>query len=319
MRRYWSKCRIKQIVYLPKKYDIETMSKKIARLSFPKFVDLYADKTVGVDFFITEEKQLLELSEYPYRSDGYIIGICTRGTAQVEVNLQVYEARPDALLLATPFHVLRIYNASDDFLCRFVVFSRAFLTENNVNSHFLESFSYFKSTSTPVIYPDHANAKMLLDIYALIQRKLQHEQHPYRAEISRSILTILLYEVAALYEQQHVIIKSKQTRKQELNILFQNLVFQHYKEHRNVQFYADALFVSPKHLTETIKEVTGKTAGEWIDDAVILEAKVLLRNHDISIAQVAEDIHFPDQSTFGKYFKKYTGFSPTEYRIKAGA
>lgn len=295
------------------------MSKKIAQLSFPKFVALYADRSIGTDFFITEEKQLLELSEYPYRSDGYIIGICTRGTAQVEVNLQVYEARPDAMLLATPFHVLRIYNASDDFLCRFVVFSRSFLSENNVNSHFLESFSYFKSTSTPVIYIDDENAKMLLEIYELIQQKLQREGHNYRPEISRSLLTILLYEVASLYEHQHVIIKNKQTRKQELNVLFQNLVFRHYKEHRNVQFYADSLCVSPKHLTESIKEVTSKTAGEWIDDAVILEAKVLLRNHDISIAQVADNVHFPDQSSFGKYFKKHTGFSPTEYRIKTGS
>jgi AraC family transcriptional activator of pobA len=295
------------------------MSKKIAQLSFPRFVDLYADKFIGAEFFITEENQLLELSEYPYRSDGYIIGICTRGTAQVEVNLQVYEAKPDAMLLATPFHVLRIYNSSEDFLCRFVVFSRAFLTENNVNSHFLESFSYFKSTSTPVIYIDPDNAKMLMDIYSLIKEKLLREEHHYRAEISRSILTVLLYEVAALYEHQHVIIKNKQTRKQELNMLFQNLVFRHYKEHRSVQFYADSLYVSPKHLTESIKEVTGKTAGEWIDDAVILEAKVLLRNHDISIAQVADDVHFPDQSSFGKYFKKHTTFSPTEYRIKASS
>lgn len=295
------------------------MIKKIAQLSFPKFVDLYADKAVGEDFFITEEKQLLELSEYPYRSEGYIIGICTRGTAEVEVNLQVYEAKPDAMLLATPFHVLRIYNSSEDFLCRFVVFSRAFLSGNNFNSHFLESFSFFKNSSTPVIYLDHENAKTLMDIYALIQQKLQREEHPYRAEISRSILTILLYELAAAYEQQHVMIRSKQTRKQELNALFQNLVFHHYKEHRNVQFYADSLFVSPKHLTETIKDVTGKTAGEWIDDAVILEAKVLLRNHEVSIARVADDIHFPDQSTFGKYFKKHTGFSPTEYRIKANS
>ena len=121
------------------------MIKKIAQLSFPKFVDLYADKSVGEDFFITEEKQLLELSEYPYRSEGYIIGICTRGTAQVEVNLQVYEAKTDAMLLATPFHVLRIYNSSPDFLCRFVVFSRAFLSGNNLNSHFLETFGFFKT------------------------------------------------------------------------------------------------------------------------------------------------------------------------------
>ncbi len=291
------------------------MSKRIAQLSLSKFADLYADKLIGPDFFITDEKQLLELSEYPYRSDGYIIGICTRGKAEVEVNLQVYQARPDAMLLATPFHILRIYNSSDDFLCRFIVFSKAFLTENNVNSHFLESFSYFKSESLPVIYPDHQDAKMLLEVYLLIQQKLEREDHPYRQEISRSILTTLLYEVEFIYQKQHVIIKGKQNRKQELNLLFQNLVFRHYKEHRSVQFYADALFVSPKHLTETIKEVTGRTSGEWIEDAVILEAKVLLRNHEISIAEVAENIHFPDQSSFGKYFKKHTGLSPSDYRM----
>jgi AraC family transcriptional activator of pobA len=291
------------------------MSKRIAQLSLSKFADLYADKLIGPDFFITDEKQLLELSEYPYRSDGYIIGICTRGTAEVEVNLQVYQARPDAMLLATPFHILRIYNSSDDFLCRFIVFSKPFLAENNVNSHFLESFSYFKSESLPVIYPDHPDAKMLLEVYVLIQQKLDRQEHPYRQEISRSILTTLLYEVEFIYEKQHVIIKGKQNRKQELNLLFQNLVFLHYKEHRNVQFYADALFVSSKHLTETIKEVTGRTSGQWIEDAVILEAKVLLRNHQISIAQVAENIHFPDQSSFGKYFKKHTGLSPSDYRM----
>ena len=84
---------------------IALMSKKIAHLSLSKFADLYADKFVGPDFFITDEKQLLSLSEYPYRSDGYIIGICTRGTAEVEVNLQVYQAKADAMLLATPFHI----------------------------------------------------------------------------------------------------------------------------------------------------------------------------------------------------------------------
>ncbi|MES2276416.1 MAG: helix-turn-helix domain-containing protein [Bacteroidota bacterium] len=294
------------------------MSKKIGQLSLSKFADLYADNFVSADFFVADEKQLLTLSEYPYRSDGYIIGICTRGSAQVEVNLQVYEARPDAMLLATPFHVLRIYNSSPDFLCRFLVFSKAFLTENNTNSHFLESFSYFKSASIPVIYPDNADAKMILDIYLLMQQKLERDQHPYRMQISRSMLTTMLYEVQSVYEKQHTIIKGKQTRKQELNMLFQDMVFQHYKEHRNVQYYADALFVSPKHLTETIKEVTGRTAGEWIDDAVILEAKVLLRNNDISIANVADDIHFPDQSTFGKYFKKHTGMSPSDYRVVSG-
>jgi len=229
--------------------------------------------------------------------------------------LQLYQAKPDAMLLATPFHILRIYNASEDFLCRFIVFSKTFLTENNVNSHFLESFSYFKSASLPVIYPSHEEITMLLDIYMLMKKKLEREEHTYRMEISRSILTSLLYEVQSIYENHHVMVKGKQTRKQELNVLFQELVFHHYKEHRNVQYYADSLYVSSKHLTETIKEVTGRTAGEWIDDAVILEAKVLLRNREISVARIAEDINFPDQSSFGKYFKNHTGMSPSDYRV----
>jgi AraC-like DNA-binding protein len=291
------------------------MNKKIGQLSLSRFADLYADKMIGPDFFITDEKQLLELSEYPYRSDGYIIGICTRGKAEVEVNLQVYQAVPGAMLLATPFHILRIYNSSDDFLCRFIVFSKAFLTGNNVSSLFLESFSYFKSESHPVIHPDQQDADIMLDAYRLIQQKLELETHPYRPEITRATFNMLLYELEFIYEKQHVMIKARLNRKQELNLLFQNLVFLHYKEHRNLQFYADTLFVSSKHLTETIKEVTGRTAGEWIDDAVILEAKVLLRNHEASIAQVAENIHFPDQSSFGKYFKKHTGLSPSDYRI----
>jgi AraC-like DNA-binding protein len=290
------------------------MNGKIGRLSLMKFAHLYADKLASADFFVADEKQLLSMSQYPYRSDGYIVGICTRGTAEVEVNLKVYQSGPGAMLLATPFHVLRIYNSSEDFLCRFIVFSKAFLTENSVNSHFAESFSYFKSASIPVIYPDAQDAKMILDIYLLLQQKLEREAHPYHVEIARSILITLLYEIQFIYEKQHLIIKGKQTRKQELNMLFQDLVFHHYKEHRGVQYYADALFVSAKHLTETIKEVTGRTAGEWIDDAVILEAKVLLRNHDMSIARVAESIHFPDQSSFGKYFKKHSGLTPSDYR-----
>ena len=290
------------------------MDKRVGQLSLSKFADLYAENLAIADFFVTNEKQLLSLSEFPYRSDGYIVGVCTRGTAQVEVNLQVYEAKPGVMLLATPFHVLRIYERSDDFLCRFIVFSKAFLIENNINSHFLESFSYFKSASIPVIYMDSPDAKVILDIFLLIQHKLEREEHPYRVEISRSIFITLLYEIQSIYEKQNQILKSKQNRKQKLNILFQELVFHHFKKHRNVQYYANELYLSPKHLTETIKEVTGKTAGDWIDDAVILEAKVLLRDHEISIARVADFFHFPDQSTFGKFFKKQTGVSPSDYR-----
>jgi AraC-like DNA-binding protein len=83
---------------------------------------------------------------------------------------------------------------------------------------------------------------------------------------------------------------------------------------RNVNTYAEQLSITPKYLTETVKEITGKTAGEIIDDFVLLEAKLLLDNPALSIAEIADELHFSDQSFFGKYFKRHAGVSPKEYR-----
>lgn len=87
-----------------------------------------------------------------------------------------------------------------------------------------------------------------------------------------------------------------------------------FRSQRNVTAYADQLTLTSKYLTETVKEITRKTAGEIIDDFVILEAKLLLDNPALSISEIADELHFSDQSFFGKYFKRHTGFSPKEYR-----
>lgn len=81
-----------------------------------------------------------------------------------------------------------------------------------------------------------------------------------------------------------------------------------------MRFYASLLHVTPKHLSEVVKAQTGRTAGEWIDQSVILEAKVLLQQKELSISQVADALHFSDQSVFGKFFKVNTGVSPLAYR-----
>jgi AraC family transcriptional activator of pobA len=89
-----------------------------------------------------------------------------------------------------------------------------------------------------------------------------------------------------------------------------------YKKERGVNFYARKLCITPKHLSWAVKEVSGKTAGTWIDEAVILEAKTLLKSSDMNIQQISEELNFANQSFFGKYFKHYTGMSPKEYKKK---
>lgn len=83
---------------------------------------------------------------------------------------------------------------------------------------------------------------------------------------------------------------------------------------RSVQFYADLLFITPKHLTKTLRELTTKTGSMLIDDMVIVEAKILLGDHASSVSQVADMLHFSDQFFFSSFFKKHTGLSPKDYK-----
>jgi AraC-like DNA-binding protein len=93
------------------------------------------------------------------------------------------------------------------------------------------------------------------------------------------------------------------------------LLREHVKEQRSVNFYADMLYVTPKHLSMCVKEITGKTCGEIIDEMVVAEAKALLHNSELTIGRVADELNFSDQYFFSKYFKKRTGMSPMNYRM----
>jgi AraC-like DNA-binding protein len=112
--------------------------------------------------------------------------------------------------------------------------------------------------------------------------------------------------------QQH---QRPETKMEELFTSFYNLVLLHHRESHEVGFYADKLCLTPKYLSTVIKASTGKTAYEWINDYVILEAKALLKS-DMTVQQISDSLSFPNQSFFGQSFKRHTGMSPSEYRRK---
>jgi len=88
----------------------------------------------------------------------------------------------------------------------------------------------------------------------------------------------------------------------------------YYKKERSVSFYAGKLYVTPKYLSSLVKAVSGKTAGEWIAEIVVLESKVLLKSSSKSIQEISVELNFANQSFFGKYFKQHTGMSPYAYK-----
>ena len=288
-------------------------TKNIPAISIAELTSSYQSKWKTQGLFVSNELSLVRGLDRPVRTDGFIIGVCSRGSAQFELDLKLYPAERYCMLATTPRHLYRLTEISDDFLCRFIVFSKAFLVANNINIHLLESFRFLHTGAAPVQQLEEQQAKELLNFLCLIEQKFREQEHPYRIEIIRNLLLAFLYQVEGA-SQQHILPASRRlSRKEELNARFHNLVFRYYKKERKVRFYADQLFVTPKYLSEMVKEVSGRPAGKWIEDAVILEAKALLELPVMNVAKVAEALHFPNQSFFGKYFKKCTGKSPSAY------
>ena len=127
----------------------------------------------------------------------------------------------------------------------------------------------------------------------------------------------VLYETLSIYASHidgEATNKNNVRRKEDVFYRFLLLVEANYQKERSVNFYAEKLSITPKHLSAVAKETSGHTAGEWIDSYVILEAKLLLHNSELTIQEISTKLNFANQSFFGKYFKHHTGMSPRSYR-----
>ena len=109
----------------------------------------------------------------------------------------------------------------------------------------------------------------------------------------------------------------KHTRQEETVSRFLDLLYAHHKRERSVAFYAGELCMTPKYLSRIVREVTGRSALESIEDYVVTEAKAMLNSTSMTVQQISDGLNFPSQSVFGKYFKRVTGMSPKEYRDRS--
>ena len=147
-----------------------------------------------------------------------------------------------------------------------------------------------------------------------LKNLVDNNEHPFKEDMMHHGFNLFLLELAAVAKKYRGNEEHGMTRKEDILFNFLKQLAAHFKEERSVQFYADALFMTPKHLTKTVKELTTKTCGEFIDEMVIAEAKILLGDLSYSVGQVADHLHFSDQFFFSKFFKRRTGLSPKEYK-----
>lgn len=148
------------------------------------------------------------------------------------------------------------------------------------------------------------------------QKENVQYQH-LKLELIKSMGQTICYEILNMYFTNQPLQPLQQGKK---DVVFQNFMlslFRFYRKERDVSFYARMQHITPRYFSATIKEKTGDSALQWIVRMVITEAKQLLEESDLSIKEIADQLNFPTQSFFGKYFKQYVGVSPKEYRNNA--
>ena len=257
-----------------------------------------------------------DLFKSHFRSDFLTVILIVRGELTFSLNLEEYTAKQNSLVIVAPTAIKKINTFSNDCFVSGVNFTLNFLNVIGMPKNAVELLDYFSSQFSPhwnLDKKDAATAQLL--IKQLNNRVTSLNEHAYGKELLYHSFFIYLYELYGLSKKYAVPVQHHVTRKENLVKNFTQLVQKEFRSQRNVQAYAEQLNITPKYLTETVKEITGKTAGDIIDDFVLLESKLLLDNPALSIAEIADELHFSDQSFFGKYFKRHTGLSPKEYRL----
>lgn len=252
---------------------------------------------------------------YPIRIDALMIALCTAGEGKIGVDLREYNLKKNSLIVIQPKNYIYLSEYSDSFRCAVVACSQHVVEDVLPKlTDILPLLMHHRTEPVTQLSDDEANGMMLFVDF--LRKKLRGPATPFLKQKVLCMLQAALYEMMDINRKNVVETETIRTRKEEIMAKFILAVSEDFRTERQVAYYAHKLFITPKHLSSVVKEISGRTAGDWIENYVVMEAKVLLKTTDMTIQEIAVRLNFANQSFFGKYFKHHTGYSPTTYRKK---
>lgn len=249
---------------------------------------------------------------YPVRADMAMLVICTDGWGEIEINLRTFRLEKDNLLIVLPHQAVQIKEIDSIRFFAIAVSVKFMESVPNLRDKLLGRL--LEVWEHPVVQLTGEERDSLKDFYDFFYKKMSRDGGFYKNDIARGIAYSLLFELGNIMHRLYVPSINKAARKDEILKRFLSLLSDNYNVSRSIDFYADKLCITSKHLSNVIKSATGRTPGQWISAYVILEAKMLLKNTDMSAAQISEQLGFSNPSHFGKYFKQNVGITPLEYK-----
>lgn len=284
------------------------------------------DKNYIISHLKLDNKTLGSAKSRGVKFDGLSILLVMKGAMKLSVNTEVFDVEPCSLVVTGPNTIMKIEEALSDELDLFLLFlAPQFFSSINIDLNVLHK-SHLGKKHTPVLAIPPVKATLLGHYMEMLH--INALSNPvgdiFTKNISRSLIAALVYQIMQIADHHYAELSVDNTGSGNLHQPgtrrltyvkeFMSLVHSNYTVHRSVGFYASKLCISPKYLSFIIKDVTGRSAAEWIDEYVILEAKNMLRFSGMNVQEVAYALNFSNQSAFGKYFKHLTGMSPTQFQ-----
>lgn len=294
---------------------------KLNRITIDQLTKLGGDKIINYEgkVLISDHIGQARLFKEPCRIDAVLIIVCVNGKMEYEVNLNRYEMTAHSILVNMPENIVQLCGF-ENLEAYAILVSTDFL--QNMPIGLMQKANYTASTRKHCLFEVPEDLLHgLRPYYDLIQSSLMRVV-PETDEIAKGLLQSFLFSIYGLMQefQKQGGMEPDRNASRGVRLLFDRFMEflnQYHQQERTVQFYADKLCVSPKYLCTTIRDYSGKTPSEWICDYVIAEAKSLLHYSGLSAQDVAFRLNFPTQSSFGKFFKQKTGYSPMQYaRLK---
>lgn len=279
--------------------------------------------SIGDDFILAKQTNDVDLKllRFPSRIDGFVAAYCRQGHFKCTINLKEYEIHDGMLVVNIPNNIIQLEPIeSGDELVELTIMAVSPKYMNTLSSDldkiFIDALNILKS---PIMEMGPKEVDIALQYFKLFDNVINTDSE-YRNDSVRYLFTSIFYLIGGMLMKRLRIEEENDaqisTRHKSVFESFIELVEKYHNKERLVRFYADKLCISPKYLSQIIKNMSGFSAPEVINKYVILEAQHLLRHTDLSIKEISDQLNFPTTSYFYKYFKTHTGYTPNSYRLK---
>lgn len=248
-----------------------------------------------------------------HRVHFYQLTLCLAGTSSTTLSLTDYPLHKNVVYFSYPGQTNVVRDVDPALVTHSIFFTQDFYLTGKQPLMMLYQFPFLRYDGVSAFELTEGQA-------AAVGAQLEHLHQVYtgdyalREEVVRIGISLMLHTANQRYAELNLPRQENAPAGVVLTNRFIYLICQNHLASRRVGDYADLLAVTANHLNETVKHTTGKTCSELIKTMMILETKIMLRQTDKSIGEIADAFNFQDLSHFTKYFKKYVGLTPVEFR-----